>query len=110
MKKNMLCVNGYIAKYINKFSISALDYVDIFSTPDVIQIFKLDECQQKIANLYELSYVNLTDCQSSLMSHYHLSQASVVFIKIDQNVTSGETKLKIAYAAYNGETGEQLDL
>ena len=104
------CQN-YLNTYNNSYRYTAVDYVDIIKlSSSTIQIFKIDDCQQEISSMYGLAYINLTDCQTTLMKKFKLSENQFAIVKIDTNVTEGAQKLQVNYAAYNVLTGQKLDL
>ncbi len=98
-------INNYIINYENIFS----NEVEILKGNNyTIEIFKSDYCEYQASSLYNISYVNLTQCQNRIISKNNINSNNLIFIKIDFPMNNESDR--VFYQIYNSQTKEIIDL
>ena len=99
----------WIEEYIFKYDTSLMKHVDVLPAHNMtMQIWKDDECEKEASLMYDITFVNTSDCRAKLEKQYNLPPNGILFVKFDLNRTSLVNQMH--YNAYNAFNREKLNL
>ena len=99
----------WIEEYIYNYDSSLTKNVDVLPAHNMtMQIWKDDICELESSLMYDISFVNTSECRKILQEIYTLPYNGIIFVKFDINRTI--TFNQIHYNAYNAFTKERLEL
>ena len=95
--------------YINEFDHFLTNNVKIVKGNNyTIELFKNDLCEYEVSSDYQISYVNLTQCQEILVKKNEIKSYDILWIKVD--IPKINESNRFYYQAYNIEKEQIIDL